>query len=185
MEREFPSSSFLDSDRVPCGSRYRRWIVSLQLPQNISGSTALSGELRVETRTESKVQRVLLQGGKISIYFKKKQLAQSKAGRSFLTSHQSPIWPTKVSHPSGIPEHLNVTCDPLQGWRLKVLTDTRCIKLYIEPCEAENTRVSSHYAREPNVLTVRHQSLYPFYSVTTQAPTSPPASLLPLRRDLS
>lgn len=71
MEREFPSSSFLDSDRVPCGSRYRRWIVSLQLPQNISGSTALSGELRVETRTESKVQRVLLQGGKISIYFKK------------------------------------------------------------------------------------------------------------------
>lgn len=117
MEREFPSSSFLDSDHVPCGSRYRRWIVSLQLPQNISGSTALSGELRVETRTESKVQRVLLQGGKISIYLKKKQLAQSKAGHSFLTS--LPIWPTKVSHPSGIPEHLNVTDDPLQGWRLK------------------------------------------------------------------
>lgn len=68
VDMEFPSSSFLDSDRVPCGSRSRRWTVSPQLPQNTPGSTALSGELRIETRTESKVQRALLQGGKISIY---------------------------------------------------------------------------------------------------------------------
>lgn len=57
------------------------------------------------------------------------------------------------------------------------MTDTRCIKLYAEPREAENAQVSSHYAHEPNVLTVRHQSLYPFYSVTAQAPTSRPLQL--------